>query len=74
MVDEPRVLRATEMGMSGLARGQAAFVDASRRVVDGDDAVGAIVDQKLAAAQVKTSATVIRTVDDMLGTLIDTIA
>lgn len=74
MVDERFVIHATAMAMGGLAQGQARFVDASRRIVEGDDAAAAIVDQKLAAAQVKTSAAVVRTVDDMLGTLIDTIA
>jgi hypothetical protein len=58
----------------GLMAGQARFADAAGRIVAEPDSVAAIVDQKLAAAQVATSAKIVRSVDDMLGSLIDTLA
>jgi hypothetical protein len=57
----------------GLAVGQARFENASGRVV-AELSPEALVDQKLAQAQIAASARVLRTADELTGTLIDTIA
>jgi len=59
---------------SGLQQGMARFGAASERIIAAPDDVGAIVDQKLASAAVEASAKVVKTIDDLTGTLIDTIA
>lgn len=57
----------------GLATGQARFAAASERAIATLDPA-AIVDQKLAEAQLLASAKVVRVADALTGTLIDTLA
>ncbi len=57
----------------GLAAGQARFAEANGRVVS-ELSPEAVVEQKLAQAQVLAAAKVLRAADELTGTLIDTIA
>jgi flagellar hook protein FlgE len=59
------------LGRANQAAGQIARAGTGS---DGGDLTTSLVDLKSSEQQVKASAAVIRTADDMLGTLIDTLA
>lgn len=56
----------------GLAAAQSDFVEASAAAVQTDPVM--IVDAKLAEARIRATAAVVHTMDDMLGSLVDTLA
>ncbi len=73
-VDGPEVIGATQglaAASRGLAAAQADFASASR-AVQTDPVM--IVDAELAEARIRATAAVVHTMDDMLGTLVDTLA
>lgn len=65
---------ATGYALRGIQSGMGRVDAMASKLQDRPDDVAAIVDGKLGATQVAASAAVLRTSDEMLGTLIDTLA
>lgn len=76
MVDPPRMLSSIGAAMSGIANATNRFDRASTKIAQpaDDSVVGDVVDQITAANDVKANLATIRTADDMVGTLINTVA
>ena len=61
------------LGQLGMQRGTERFAGAAAKLVDGPEPE-AIVDSKIATAEVKAGAAVLRSADEALGRLIDDLA
>ena len=66
-------LEGLGFAMAGISRGKERAYHAAKRI-SAEPTIDAIVDLKLAKAQITASAKVARTLDDMVGSLIDDLA
>ena len=63
-----------QAALLGIQRGQEGLSQAARETLESGADPGAVVEMKLARAQLEASAKVARVLDESMGTLIDTLA